>query len=1263
MVGFGKGLNLAVFAVLVSSAVCAQEPETTGVTTNYWIATGGTEEKAWSDPANWQDGSIGTRNSFADFTSVEGNSSLVVTGRSETAGLILGNAPDVTTWFGFRNMALYLNDGGHSSICVTGGVADVNLSLAGIEATADVAGGVVRKTGEGTLRLGYTDDWSYTRRVFQIAEGDFIIKNPGDFFWSDIVLQGTGNMLFDSPDPHCLGSLSFKDDRELDLNGHAIALGSIESGNIPAQVKNGSVYSVGGNTLYVTNTPTANMRYVAREGDVSFLKSTPFEGVVAWWDFNDAADAGRDLSVKRNHLFVSNSVAVVNDPERGSVVYFDGKGALYGQAENGGLRDLPCGGDAYTIAAWIKVPTGANSAGALFFWGVADQILLNRLNVDPNGALQIFCGHEGGTAVWGTGLAWNEWQHYAVTFDGTTLRVYVNGTPTGNCSYSKAQTRPNANFSLGRPWSASASYYKGYMDDAVIVNRVLTQEELARLRETGVTCSLESMTLPESTQLGIVYNGKIALGGQQRIRVPDGGGVRGGIEMGKTDSELTMDAGGTSAYDVKNYAAGISGTGAFVKDGDGTLALSGVSTYMGATRVDKGRLVVGRKAAVPYAVYDFENADNLGLDRSANRYDLNNNGVTQAVDAVRGKVAGLSEGTELSATFHDKLMYGNSSYTVSVWAKPSALCPNEGSFISFGKNTGGSGIQVQFRYNQSFSKLVLAHWGGFADFSGIQLANTSLDGNWHHYVAVHEGTNYAVYCDGVCVTTKTAVRTDGKGPLLNFPEETEIHIGSFFNSSSHQTRYFDGLIDDVVLYTEALSEEEVLQLYNNQQLTVASKVEVPQPIIHYAFEDEGNLGLDSSPNACNMNTVGNLTCVESPIGGHALRFDRAAPSYLTRPCPLGVLPVSNQAFTVSFWFEADPDLAGGENYPALLSWENPTEGTIGLMVAYWYQMPWRLRLYLKYNNTQAYDLDSKQDVLGLLTSGQGESRLHHYATTYSPNGIVDTYIDGQWIPSMSYHDSNRKLTAVKEEGAIFSIGYRWYSKGTRRAFKGIMDEVKVYDVALSQEQIRAAIRAEQTGHSLPPTTTVNVAEGASLVVKGAAQPVAGVSGTGEVSVQDGTLELTGASTFDGAVTGNGMIKIAAGASVEFSKGMGAFTGTVALDGGKLTMPTTGTASAATFVLKNGVSITLDATSTEPFIVADGKISILGGGTVTLSPAVVAGTWVIACGKSTEDKGTGDLSTRWSVTDLPASKKAKFRLTDSGDFVLSVSGAGTLVIFR
>jgi hypothetical protein len=63
----------------------------------------------------------------------------------------------------------------------------------------------------------------------------------------------------------------------------------------------------------------------------------------------------------------------------------------------------------------------------------------------------------------------------------------------------------------------------------------------------------------------------------------------------------------------------------------------------------------------------------------------------------------------------------------------------------------------------------------------------------------------------------------------------------------------------------------------------------------------------------------------------------------------------------------------------------------------------------------------------------------------------------------------------------------------------------------------------------------------------------------------------------------------------------------------------------------------------------------GGGTVTLPSPTATGTWVIGQGAEVVDNGTGDLAARWTVTNLGANRKTRFK-TDGGAFTCTVIGA-------
>ena len=72
-------------------------------------------------------------------------------------------------------------------------------------------------------------------------------------------------------------------------------------------------------------------------------------------------------------------------------------------------------------------------------------------------------------------LAANAWSHVAFTFDGTSLRLYVNGTlvRTTNASGSIAAT--TGQLLVG---SDSAAWYRGRLDDLRIYNRALTAAQI-----------------------------------------------------------------------------------------------------------------------------------------------------------------------------------------------------------------------------------------------------------------------------------------------------------------------------------------------------------------------------------------------------------------------------------------------------------------------------------------------------------------------------------------------------------------------------------------------------------------------------------------------------------------------------------------------------------------------------------------------------------------------------------------------------------------
>jgi hypothetical protein len=83
-------------------------------------------------------------------------------------------------------------------------------------------------------------------------------------------------------------------------------------------------------------------------------------------------------------------------------------------------------------------------------------------------------------------LPLNAWSHIALTYDGTTLRLYVNGVQvrskaqTGSASVSTGMLRIGGN-------SVWGEYFAGLIDEVRIYNRVLGVAEIQTDMNTPVT--------------------------------------------------------------------------------------------------------------------------------------------------------------------------------------------------------------------------------------------------------------------------------------------------------------------------------------------------------------------------------------------------------------------------------------------------------------------------------------------------------------------------------------------------------------------------------------------------------------------------------------------------------------------------------------------------------------------------------------------------------------------------------------------------------
>jgi hypothetical protein len=75
-------------------------------------------------------------------------------------------------------------------------------------------------------------------------------------------------------------------------------------------------------------------------------------------------------------------------------------------------------------------------------------------------------------------LPTGRWVHLAATFDGTTMRLYMDGTECGTMSRPGALLPTDGRLVLGNYELDHPSYFQGLLDDVRIYRRVLSGDDI-----------------------------------------------------------------------------------------------------------------------------------------------------------------------------------------------------------------------------------------------------------------------------------------------------------------------------------------------------------------------------------------------------------------------------------------------------------------------------------------------------------------------------------------------------------------------------------------------------------------------------------------------------------------------------------------------------------------------------------------------------------------------------------------------------------------
>jgi hypothetical protein len=364
-----------------------------------------------------------------------------------------------------------------------------------------------------------------------------------------------------------------------------------------------------------------------------------------------------------------------------------------------------------------------------------------------------------------------------------------------------------------------------------------------------------------------------------------------------------------------------------------------------------------------------------------------------------------------------------------------------------------------------------------APWDGVPGGLDIYDEKWHHVAGV-----YKIYQQGV--SSEILVYTDGvKGgtyamsgqPVNTCDYDVVIGLNSnrLVNSQWHHEWW--GHIDDVRIYDRALDHDEIVGLV--KEGTVG-------PLVHYPFDDgtaddiSGNdhhgvlvngasIVYDADRDS-NVLNVGDANGYVDCGGGH----DLAEPNCTDEPANCTWADITGE-FTLMAWVKPSMTERGWYcgtvvskgDWNGGYSWNYPTDPNRNREGWSMIRRGWNneVTVAITGSSPDAIFTPTEGIVLDLIDVNAWDGKWHHVAAVYDNRSAIDVYVNGlhaanQWAKpwdSLSTIGTTNYDIFIGANSGEIQGGGTYGDPAT--GFKGLIDDVRVYDRALTQIEIASAM--------------------------------------------------------------------------------------------------------------------------------------------------------------------------------------------------------------
>ncbi len=353
---------------------------------------------------------------------------------------------------------------------------------------------------------------------------------------------------------------------------------------------------------------------------------------------------------------------------------------------------------------------------------------------------------------------------------------------------------------------------------------------------------------------------------------------------------------------------------------------------------------------------------------------------------------GFFDGVDDYVTVPNSSTFNVNNFTFSAWIKKPSFSGFQMIFSNYASSTG-----YDFRVSGSLLDLAPTGLTG-SGWTGSLTGTTNMVANtWYFATATYDGTKLKLYLNGNLENEKalTGTVTASSAPLL---------IGK--RSDGYM---WNGNIDEARIYNRALSPGEVQALYNW----------APGPVGYWKFDERTGITANDASGYGNGGTLTNSPTRTIGKYGAALSFDGSA-SFVLGP---NSASLQNNNGTIEAWINTSNP---GSTY----------RGIVTKQLAY--------GMFLNSNEFGAYDWGAGAWRGSGVSLNDG---VWHHVTMSFQSGVTNgtfLYIDGilKLTTTITVNAQTQALAAASGAGGA---GLQY--------FNGIIDDVRVYNYARTQQQI------------------------------------------------------------------------------------------------------------------------------------------------------------------------------------------------------------------